>query len=134
MLLLKSSDRVAHDIELAQRLSRQADSASASSPPASSTAAAGAAGGAAAAHQVSLVLRKWYDLRPERELRCFVHQHDVHAISQRDASQHFPQLAGGWARRLLCAACTAAHGLSLLWPNLEDACATMRLLMAAPDP
>eukprot|EP00775_Hariotina_reticulata_P006135 gene6135-biopygen7927 len=39
-----------------------------------------------------LVLRQWHDLRPEREFRCFVHQHRPVAISQRDVSQCFPQL------------------------------------------
>lgn len=39
-----------------------------------------------------LVLRRWHDLLPEREFRCFVCGHRMVAISQRDPSQHFPQL------------------------------------------
>jgi hypothetical protein len=76
VLLLKASDRIAHDL-------------SALSEAASAAAAAGAPPPAP-----SLALRKWYDLRPEREFRCFVRAHELVAISQRDVSQRFPQLDG----------------------------------------
>lgn len=39
-----------------------------------------------------VVLRQWHDLLPEREFRCFIHQRLLTAISQRDITQHFPQL------------------------------------------
>lgn len=90
VLLLKSSDRVAHDLE--QLASRQrceplidatrGDSAAASSsgsrltasgaPIASASGAAtgSSSGSAEAAAAATLCLRKWYDLRPEREFRC----------------------------------------------------------------
>lgn len=45
------------------------------------------------------MLRKWYDLRPEREWRCFVAGGKLVGVCQRDVTQHFPQLAepvGGW--------------------------------------
>jgi hypothetical protein len=70
VLLLKSSDRVAHDL-----------AAIAAMPPALRPAP-------------QLALRKWYELRPEREFRCFVRGRQLAAISQRDPTQFFPQLQG----------------------------------------
>ncbi|CAG9466068.1 unnamed protein product [Pedinophyceae sp. YPF-701] len=65
-LLLKSSDRVAHDLSLCQQGEGQA----------------------------ALVLKEWYDLRPEREFRCFVRGGQLVAASQRHMTQHYPQLEG----------------------------------------
>ena len=56
LLLLKSSDRVAHDICHAFDDCEAAPSR---------------------AVQHTLALRKWIALRPERELRCFVRQHEL---------------------------------------------------------
>ncbi|GLC33315.1 hypothetical protein PLESTM_000047800 [Pleodorina starrii] len=42
--------------------------------------------------QPVLVLKKWYNLRPEREFRCFVRGGALVAASQRDVSQTFPAL------------------------------------------
>lgn len=56
LLLLKSSDRVAHDI-------CHAFDACALVPN--------------EPVQHALALRKWIALKPERELRCFVKQHDL---------------------------------------------------------
>ncbi|GIL61830.1 hypothetical protein Vafri_16251 [Volvox africanus] len=39
-----------------------------------------------------LVLKKWYDMRREREFRCFVRGGELVAVSQRDVSQTFPAL------------------------------------------
>ncbi|GLI65690.1 hypothetical protein VaNZ11_009297 [Volvox africanus] len=39
-----------------------------------------------------LVLKKWYDIRREREFRCFVRDGELVAVSQRDVSQTFPAL------------------------------------------
>jgi hypothetical protein len=39
-----------------------------------------------------LMLRRWQELLPEREFRCFAAGHTLVGISQRDPSQHFPQL------------------------------------------
>lgn len=86
LLLLKSSDRVSHDVDLAQQLLA---SSSGDLAPAGDTAT-----NDSAASAVSLVLRKWYSLRPEREFRCFVHNHDLVGISQRDVTQCYPQLFG----------------------------------------
>jgi hypothetical protein len=74
-LLLKSSDRIAHDVETLQSilgensprspLSKQIDSLQKS-------------------HVVAL--RKWYDLKPGREFRCFVKNNTLVGICQRDVS------------------------------------------------
>ena len=83
LLLLKSSDRVAHDICHAFDSCEAAPSGPV---------------------QHTLALRKWFALRPERELRCFVRQR---------------HLIGG------CSACTAsvraavkARGCSCMDPRL----------------
>lgn len=77
VMMLKSSDRVAHDIDLLQQQPQQP----AATPPTQGAVPA------------VLVLRRWYPaLRPEREFRCFVRQGQLLGVSQRDISQHFPQL------------------------------------------
>jgi hypothetical protein len=71
VLLLKSSDRISHDLAAIRAMP------------------------AALRPRPQLALRKWYDLRPEREFRCFVRGRQLVAISQRDPTQYFPQLQGG---------------------------------------
>ncbi|GBF91414.1 cell cycle control Cdc123 [Raphidocelis subcapitata] len=81
VLLLKSSDRVAYDLQLLAEIRSAA---------AAGAAAADARRARAAAPR--LALRRWEELRPEREFRCFVHDHRPVGVCQRDPSQHFPQL------------------------------------------
>jgi hypothetical protein len=135
LLLLKSSDRIQHDLTLLQQLRASLRTQAATPAAAAAAGAAGAAAGATAgasdtvnarpqapaapsttstthegAHgqlPAVLVLREWFDLRPECELRCFVHQHRVVGVCQRDVSQHFPQLQG--QQQQLAAAAVAAH-------------------------
>jgi hypothetical protein len=45
---------------------------------------------------LQLVLRKWCNLHPSMEFRCFVRQHNLIAISQRHHSQHYPHLERDW--------------------------------------
>lgn len=86
VMMLKSSDRVAHDIDLLQQQAQQPATAPATNPAALAPGAVPAV----------LALRRWYPaLRPEREFRCFVRQGTLLGASQRDISQHFPQLAAG---------------------------------------
>ncbi|GMH37968.1 hypothetical protein BSKO_05852 [Bryopsis sp. KO-2023] len=73
VMVLKSSDRVAHDICHAFDHCPE--------PPAPPV-------------NYVLALRKWYSLRPESEFRCFVHGNELVGVSQRDVSQFYPQLAG----------------------------------------
>ena len=56
LLLLKSSDRIAHDI---------------------CNAFDGCQGSPPQEFKYVLVLKKFYDLKPEREFRCFVKGHDL---------------------------------------------------------
>lgn len=44
------------------------------------------------APRLELVLRKWCNLHPSMEFRCFVRQHELLAISQRQHTQHYPHL------------------------------------------
>ncbi len=105
LLLLKSSDRVSHDLELLQQMAACHQTLSADTrQSAEHVPSAAASPAAASAPRAQLVLRRWQDLRPEREFRCFVHNHALVAISQRDPSQYFPQLAGEAAsiRAVIC--------------------------------
>lgn len=71
VLLLHSSDSVAHDL---------------SSQPAASDSAS-------SAFVFYLALRKWYpSLRPEMEFRCFVRHRRLVAISQREVTNFYPSL------------------------------------------
>ena len=73
LLLLKSSDRVAHDLCDARRLCSEA-------PPEDE-------------HKWVLVLRKWSNLRPSGEFRCFRCGGQLLAACQRDRYSHYPFLA-----------------------------------------
>jgi len=42
--------------------------------------------------QLELVIRKWCNLNPSMEFRCFVRQNELIAISQRDHTQHYAHL------------------------------------------
>jgi len=78
-LMLRASDRIAHDLCHALE-GWEGDSGD-----------AGTQGGDL---PFTLVLKKWYDLKPGREFRCFVAQGGtLRGISQRDVTQHFPELA-----------------------------------------
>lgn len=72
-MLLKSSDRVAHDI--CNAFDHCPDPAA---PPV----------------DYVLALRKWQNLRPESEFRCFIRNNALVGISQREVTQFFPQLSG----------------------------------------
>ena len=78
-LLLKSSDFCASDIALLDTLNQ--------APPQSTTTTDDD-------HLVPLhiVLRKWANLFPSQEFRCFVRQRQLIAVSQRHADQHFEHL------------------------------------------
>lgn len=116
VLMLKSSDRVAHDLELLSRTqgstsdtsataTTPVDGAPATDPTTTTTTASSQASSPSAAASIpqvpalqpTLVLRKWYDLRPEREWRCFVRGDALVGVCQRDATQHFPQLTANTA-------------------------------------
>jgi hypothetical protein len=105
ILLLKSSDRVMHDLEQLQQLQqtsstqqrqqqRQQQQQQQQQPLQQDLIQHQRQD-----HQANslapvpqLVLRRWQELLPEREFRCFAAGHALVAISQRDPSQHFPQL------------------------------------------
>ena len=78
-LMLRASDRIAHDLCHAfdgWEGDAEADGARGGDLP------------------FTLVLKKWYDLKPGREFRCFVARGGaLRGISQRDVTQHFPELA-----------------------------------------
>mmetsp|Transcript_11802 Transcript_11802/g.17922 ORF Transcript_11802/g.17922 Transcript_11802/m.17922 type:complete len:523 (-) Transcript_11802:45-1613(-) len=44
------------------------------------------------AFEYELILRKWSNLHASMEFRCFVSNHEIVAISQRNHTQHFPHL------------------------------------------
>jgi len=58
---------------------------------------AGDAGGASARRLtsgVSVTLRKWFELSPSMEFRCFVKDNNLRGICQRDVSNFYPYLLG----------------------------------------
>lgn len=73
VLLLKSSDFAAHDLLAAYALCEDADSPRPSN------------------HE--LVLRRWNDLSPASEFRCFIKESRLVAVSQRQHKQHFKHIA-----------------------------------------
>ena len=79
-LLLKSSDRAAHDLEDA--LANCSSSSDTSQNDDDDD----------VHHQHVLALRKWYDLKPGREFRCFVVDSILVGISQRDVSRKYEEL------------------------------------------
>ncbi|KAF8943791.1 hypothetical protein BGZ47_005051 [Haplosporangium gracile] len=74
-LLLKSSDFIAHDLAHAYE-------------DCSDAVAEGAEGVRERPEVVELVLRKWFDLAPSMEFRCFVRENKLVAISQRDMTYY----------------------------------------------
>lgn len=90
--MLKSSDRVVHDLELLTAAHSAATSTSQLQSQTHTITMDGQHPAPTTIPTATLVLRKWYDLRPEREWRCFVQGGALVAISQRDPTQHFPQL------------------------------------------
>jgi hypothetical protein len=109
VLLLKSSDRVAFDLELLGQLR-------------GGRAAAEARAAACAPAGAELVLRRWFDVRPELEFRCFVHGHEPVGICQRDPSQHFPQLQGAEEQRRLKVAICRFHADHLRETFVRGSC------------
>eukprot|EP01025_Chloroclados_australasicus_P044154 TRINITY_DN4762_c0_g2_i1.p1 TRINITY_DN4762_c0_g2~~TRINITY_DN4762_c0_g2_i1.p1 ORF type:complete len:338 (-),score=30.74 TRINITY_DN4762_c0_g2_i1:125-1138(-) len=69
LLLLKCSDRISNDIEIIQQVQSECPD-----------------------FESVLVLKKWGNLRPEREFRCFVRDRELCGISQRQTNSYFPQL------------------------------------------
>jgi hypothetical protein len=68
-LLLKSSDFINHDLNHAYE--NCVDTAEETRP-----------------QQFNLVLRKWYDLQPSMEFRCFVKNQEIIGITQRDVNYY----------------------------------------------
>lgn len=123
VLMLKSSDRIVHDLEMldtcnlhlagvshhptAPTIAASSQSAVHDSLPAKDAAASAAAVSESTSSAslvtasdsgcvkmgATLTLRRFTDIRPEDEFRCFVRGRRLVAACQRDVSQHFPQLA-----------------------------------------
>jgi hypothetical protein len=74
LLLLKASDAVAHD--LCYAYDQCADAASSDAPPT----------------PPQLVLKRWLELRPAMEFRCFARNRRLVGISQRHTCDHWPFL------------------------------------------
>lgn len=81
LLLMQSSDRIAHDV------CRAYESCSSSSSRQQGATGLIATNGSRPA--LTMVLRQWQTILPGREFRCFVHSSEVVGISQRDLTQRF---------------------------------------------
>lgn len=75
-LLLKSSDRVSHDINHPFRKCEDGEDNEMSENS-----------------RFVLVLRKWHEIPSSTEFRCFVRKGHVAGISQRDTASHYPYIA-----------------------------------------
>lgn len=75
-LLLKSSDRVSHDINHPFRKCEDGEDNVMSE-----------------SSGFVLVLRKWHEILSSTEFRCFVRKGHIAAISQRDTASHYPYIA-----------------------------------------
>ena len=82
ILLLKASDSVAYDLTDALGQCRDYDADKES----------GGAARAGLKTDVSVTLRKWFDLSPGMEFRCFVKGSNLRGICQRDVSNFYPYL------------------------------------------
>ncbi|GJJ68501.1 hypothetical protein EMPS_00847 [Entomortierella parvispora] len=78
-LLLKSSDFIAHDLSHAYE---DCSDAAPEGSPADET------GVQKRPKTVQLILRKWFDLAPSMEFRCFVRDNELIGISQRDMTYY----------------------------------------------
>ncbi|KAL9190605.1 hypothetical protein ACHAXT_000311 [Thalassiosira profunda] len=86
-LLLKSSDFVGFDLEKAwEDLAAEDLDAEEQEPP------SGGGGTPPEDFAHELVLRKWCNLHPSMEFRCFVHEHELVAVSQRHPSKFYAHL------------------------------------------
>lgn len=97
LLLLKSSDRVSHDIcsALPDAAAAEARLRGDAPPPAA---------GAPPPERHVLALREWRALRPEREVRCFLRGRGIVGACQRDVTQAFAPLQSAAAREELLGA------------------------------
>ncbi|GAX75040.1 hypothetical protein CEUSTIGMA_g2484.t1 [Chlamydomonas eustigma] len=86
MLMLKSSVRVTHDLEILRDRQQQQQHSAVTHDSAAES------GVQQSTIPPVLVLRKWCNLLPEREFRCFVRSRNLVGVCQRDVSQHFPQM------------------------------------------
>jgi len=80
-LLLKSSDFITHDLLHAFDVCARADDIDNK-----------CSSNGEASINYHLILRKWCNLYPSMEFRCFVSNHRLTAISQRNHSQYYPYL------------------------------------------
>jgi len=78
-LLLKSSDFINYDLEQIAAYEQKTNTAVDPTIPTNSSG--------------TLVLRKWYDLQQSMEFRCFVYNHKLVGISQRDHTNFYSFLA-----------------------------------------
>ena len=90
LLLLKSSDRVAHDLCDARSAYDDGEDAESNAPTGGEPDDAGDDGNFA----WTLALRRWCNLRPSSEFRCFSVEHGAHLVAacQRDRSTYYPFL------------------------------------------
>ena len=104
-LLLKASDFVMKDIEQARELEHlqngtASEAAAISAEDSSSSAAEPSSEHGAPRPRLSLVLKKWFDMPPSHEFRCFVRAGRLIAISQRDSNFYEHLQPGEWKQRV----------------------------------
>ncbi|KAK7694590.1 hypothetical protein QCA50_001776 [Cerrena zonata] len=105
--LLKSSDFISHDTDLASvfdGVEQEDNSSEPQLPP----------------YELELVLRKWYPVDHSRELRCFVRREQLIAISQRDPNYYEFWNEPGTKDRVLDAVTNFwEHNIKGRWPESD---------------
>jgi len=66
----------------------------------------------------TVVLRRWRDIPHEREFRCFVGDKQLVGVSQRDVTQHFPQVGRINAGRVMGVSQRMSRSTFLRWVGL----------------
>lgn len=92
LLLLKSSDRAAHDLSCMRQLQKAAPCLDVALQSDAVEAARSDPGGCLARLHPQLVLKRYHELDFGMEFRCFVQSGHLVGISQRDPTQQFPAL------------------------------------------
>lgn len=92
LLLLKSSDRAAHDLACVRRLQGAVHQSSIASAGSGAAQGSEDQGDGTPTVRPQLVMKRYHKLDYGMEFRCFVKNECLVGISQRDPTQHFPAL------------------------------------------
>lgn len=102
-MLLKSSDRIAHDIDVLNCIlqSRESPRSPLGKEREDRESESSQEQDTIPDHAHVIAVRKWYHLKPGREFRCFVRNNTLVAVCQRDLSMKFEHLLGASMEKII---------------------------------